>query len=53
MNNYIKDSEIFILEKEDKIIGIYVLQIIGLLEMEIKNIAVHERFQGQGIGKFY
>lgn len=55
---YIKDSEIFVLEienkisKENKIIGIYVLQIIDENNIEIKNITVDEKFQGQGIGTF-
>lgn len=58
INVYIKDSEIYILEKEtkinekNKIIGIYVLQSVDKDTIEIKNIAVDEKFQGQGIGTF-
>jgi ribosomal protein S18 acetylase RimI-like enzyme len=52
IDKYITDSEIFILKKEDQIVALYVLQKVGNDEAEIKNIAVDEPFQGQGIGKF-
>ena len=52
IDKYIKDSEIYVLEKENKIIAVYALQIINKTKIEIKNIAVDEKHQGQGIGKF-
>ncbi|HHT18561.1 MAG: GNAT family N-acetyltransferase [Euryarchaeota archaeon] len=48
----IEDSEIYILEKQQKILGVYVLQFIDKRSVEIKYIAVDEKFQGQGIGTF-
>lgn len=51
INKYIFNSELYILEQEEKIIAIYVLQPLSADEIEIKNIAVFEEYQGQGIGK--
>ena len=51
IDKYIFDSEIFVLEKENKIVAGYVLQSINKNEVEIKNIAVVTDYQGQGIGK--
>lgn len=52
IDKYIKDSEVYVVERENKIIAVYVLQIINKTEIEIKNIAVDRKHQGQGIGKF-
>lgn len=52
IDRYVKNSEIYILEKENKMIAVYVLQSINKTKIEIKNIAVDEKHQGQGIGKF-
>jgi len=52
IEKYVFDSAIYVLEQENKIIAAYVLQSIGRDEIEIKNIAVHADYQGQGIGKF-
>ncbi len=52
IDKYINLSEIFVLEKNDEFIGIYVLQPIDEENVEIKNIAVDEKFQGQGIGTY-
>jgi len=51
INKYIFDSDIYVLEQENKVIAVYVLQLINKNEIEIKNIAVATDFQGQGIGK--
>ena len=51
INKYINVSEIYILEQDDKTIAIYVLQITDNDTIEIKNIAVDIKHQGQGIGK--
>jgi aminoglycoside 6'-N-acetyltransferase I len=50
INRYINDSEIFIFEKDNKTLAIYVLQKISNDTIEIKNIAVDTNHQGQGIG---
>jgi N-acetylglutamate synthase-like GNAT family acetyltransferase len=52
INKYINDSDIYIAERDDKIIAIYVLQKITNDTIEIKNIAVDRKYQGQGIGTF-
>ena len=51
IDKYVFDSEIYVLERENKIIAEYVLQPISSSEIEIKNIAVRTEYQGQGIGK--
>lgn len=52
IDRYINNSEIFVLEKKNNIIAIYVLQSKDKDCIEIKNIAVDEDYQGIGIGKF-
>lgn len=51
INRYIHQSDIYILERDNKIIAVYVLQTISKDIIEIKNIAVDKAFQGQGIGR--
>lgn len=51
IHKYIHKSEVYVLEKERKIIAVYVLQHIDQKSAEIKNIAVEEGLQGKGIGK--
>lgn len=51
INKYIFDCEIYVLELENKIVAEYALQQINDEEVEIKNIAVTNELQGQGIGK--
>ena len=51
INRYIFDCEIYVLERENRIIADYALQVLNADEVEIKNIAVAATFQGQGIGK--
>ncbi|MDY1591345.1 MAG: GNAT family N-acetyltransferase [Methanofastidiosum sp.] len=50
INRYINDSEIFIFEKDNETIAVYVLQKISSGTIEIKNMAVGTKHQGQGIG---
>lgn len=58
IDKYIEDSDIYVLERktkknrENEIIGIYVVQSTDKNTLEIKNIAVDEKYQGQGIGTF-
>ena len=51
INKYINDSELYIMENNENIIAVYVLQDLGKGIVEIKNIAVDENLQGNGIGK--
>ncbi len=51
INKYIHNSDIYILDQKDKIIAVCALQTINDDTVEIKNIAVDEVFQGQGIGQ--
>ncbi len=50
INRYIFDSIIFVLEENNRIIGLYALQELNAEEIEIKNFAVVPDFQGKGIG---
>lgn len=52
IDKYIYNSDIYVLELNEIIYAIYVLQSLNNYTIEIKNIAVHENFQGQGIGMF-
>lgn len=49
---YLPDSTVFVAEINNQVIGEYVLYRINAQEVEIKNIAVDEVYQGKGIGKF-
>lgn len=48
---YLKDSDIYVAELGNKILGTYVLYPINPLKIEIKNIAVDTNHQGKGLGK--
>jgi len=50
IDNYIHASEIYVYEKGDNIVAVYVLTHIDKDTAEIKNIAVNTSFQGKGIG---
>lgn len=50
INKYIHDAEIYVYERDRRIIAAYVLKITGAGGIEIKNIAVDTEFQGEGIG---
>ncbi|QHT71221.1 GNAT family N-acetyltransferase [Rhodocytophaga rosea] len=52
IDRYAKDGQTYVLEANSQIIAAYVLQVIDLQRIEIKNIAVDSNYQGQGIGKF-
>ena len=52
INKYITKSEIYGLEIEDILVGTYAFYELSKDEIEIKNIAVLEGFQGKGFGTF-
>jgi aminoglycoside 6'-N-acetyltransferase I len=51
INKYIYNSEIYVLEENNRIIAVYALQKLNAEEAEIKNIAVASEYQGKSIGK--
>ncbi len=52
IERYIHKSDIYVLREGDEIIGVYVLQEVNDDCVEIKNIAVDEKFQLKGFGQF-
>jgi N-acetylglutamate synthase-like GNAT family acetyltransferase len=52
INAYITKSEIYVLEHEQRIAGVYALYSINTEIVEIKNIAVEESCQGKGFGTY-
>lgn len=51
IEKYVHDSDVYIALLKNQIIGVYVLTNLGSDVVELKNIAVDEKYQGQGIGK--
>jgi aminoglycoside 6'-N-acetyltransferase I len=51
IDTYALAGEIYVLEENNQIIAVYVLQVLDAGRIEIKNIAVRQNDQGQGIGK--
>jgi aminoglycoside 6'-N-acetyltransferase I len=52
IDEYLKSSQIFVAEQEERIIGTIVLQTLVDNITEIKNLAVLPELQGQGIGRY-
>lgn len=52
VQEYIQRGECFIAEKENQIIGVYILLRTRPATVELVNIAVDEKEQGLGIGKW-
>jgi ribosomal protein S18 acetylase RimI-like enzyme len=52
IDKYIFDAEVYLAEWEGKRIGVYVLLPLNDQDIELKNIAVDEGFQGMGVGRF-
>lgn len=48
---YLKQGDCYVCEEKDEIIGTYVIVKLNDDTTEIKNVAVREDMQGQGIGK--
>lgn len=53
IDRYIHSSELYVLEQENEMIGVYALYPISAQEIEIKNIARHTSCQGRGLGKLF
>ena len=51
IESYIGNSDIYLASVNDRTVGVYVLKNISQDIVELKNIAVDEKHQGQGIGK--
>ena len=51
IEKYIQESDVYTVRKNDVTVGVYVLKNISRDRVELKNIAVDEKYQGQGIGK--
>jgi aminoglycoside 6'-N-acetyltransferase I len=49
--SYLTTSSIYVAVADNQVIGEYVLYPIDKKAAEVKNIAVEEQFQGQGVGK--
>ncbi|WP_212003217.1 GNAT family N-acetyltransferase [Chitinophaga sp. HK235] len=52
INTYISGSYVYIALLEKARVGVYVLLPLDNEKVEVKNIAVHEAWQGRGIGKY-
>lgn len=51
IRSYIYQARIYVAEKEDRLIGVYVITLEEPGRPEIRNLAVAADFQGQGLGK--
>ena len=51
VESYINDSDVYMASIEGRVVGEYVLTKIDDETIELKNIAVDEKYQGKGIGK--
>jgi aminoglycoside 6'-N-acetyltransferase I len=49
INKYIRSSETYIAWLKKKAIGVYVLHTAGMVAIEIKNIAIDEKFRNKGL----
>lgn len=52
INKYISKSKIYIAQKESETIGIFCLHKNSETEIELKNIAIKEEYQGLGYGSY-
>ncbi|MEK6451358.1 MULTISPECIES: GNAT family N-acetyltransferase [unclassified Myroides] len=50
INQYVDDSDVFILEEGEAQLAVFCLYPIDASTLELKNIAVAESFQGKGLG---
>lgn len=51
IDTYIRHSRVYVALMDDIRVGVYVLMPLGAKKAEVKNIAVHESWQGRGLGK--
>lgn len=50
IKQYIYESEIYIIEKSNRIIAVIAIKVINKKCLEIKNVAVKKNYRGRGIG---
>ena len=50
IDGYIHESEVYVIDNEERFIAVCVLQPVDSSVVEIKNIAVDRKYQGKGIG---
>lgn len=51
INEYIENGKIYVAKMNSEIVGVMVLEEVSAISIEIKNIAIDEKYQGKGIGK--
>ncbi|UOQ47673.1 GNAT family N-acetyltransferase [Gracilibacillus caseinilyticus] len=51
VQEYLKNGECYVMEHNRKIIGVYVLVSAGDSAVELVNIAIADKYRGQGLGK--
>lgn len=51
IDSYLQHSRVYVAVIGDVRVGVYVLTPLGDKKAEVKNIAVHETWQGRGLGK--
>ncbi len=51
IDTYLQTGNCYVAFLKEESIGVFVLQEIDAYSIEIKNIAVYEKFQGKGYGK--
>lgn len=51
IDSYIRDSRVYVALIGDVRVGVYVLTPLEDKKAEVKNIAIHESWQGRGLGK--
>lgn len=54
IDRYVNDSDIYVAKQHNSCnpVAVFVLQLLNPVEIEIKNIAVAENFQGNGVGSW-
>lgn len=50
INKYLFDSDVYFVKSKNELVGVFCLYKIDENTIELKNIAVSERFQGKGFG---
>jgi len=51
VNAYLQKGDCYVMEEDNRVVGVYVLLPINEQSVEIINVAVDEAYQGKGLGK--